>query len=146
MSNLWMYFKEILFGKSEAPQPKVLTVDVMKIKASIPKQRARPYTRILNGHKIIVLPFEETTELNQFVEENKKMVYDYVLRKLVKAVKNGTKDLPLFQLGNTDKFAQVSKNSFPEHLERMQNFFVKTEDYESAQVCQDLIKKLTITM
>jgi hypothetical protein len=145
MKYLWTLIHDLIFGRAVPVTPKATTVDIQRTKVSVPK-RASATTRMLGGHHIIVLPFDNPQLMPSFTENNKHLVYHYVLKKMKRAIRNKMETLPLFQFGNTDKVAQLTKPGYEHHLKLMMEYFVKIEDYESATVCRDLIQQLHNTV
>ena len=145
MKYLWTLIRDLIYGRPAPPATPIPTVVKPTPVVSTPP-RAVAGTRMIAGHRVIVLPFDDPHMMPSFTENNKHLVYYYVLKKMKRAVRNKLDTLPLFQFGNSDKVAQLTRPGYEHHLKLMMEYFVKIEDYESATICRDLIQQLHNTV
>ncbi len=142
-SQIREWVHDLIYGRKIPKRFKYMTVDITKTQKPIVSPKAKPSIRIIRGERIVVLPFDDPAMLVPFAEANKQMVYVYMLFRFVTALKKKKSSVILFQFGNTKKIAQITPDKFEAQLTKMLNFFVKTEDYESATQCRDLLRGLS---
>lgn len=53
-------------------------------------------------------------------------------------------NIVIFHFNNPQKIATIDSEKYQSQLTTMMDWFVATEDYESAGECRDLIRQLTI--
>jgi hypothetical protein len=94
--------------------------------------------------KPVVLPFDSPFDLETLTEGNRELIFKFVLKRLQRAIQNNLPVANLFQLGSSHKMVQVSKKNFETQLTSLMDWFVKTEDYESASNCRDLIRQIKV--
>lgn len=156
-STLRISFFELVFGRNIDDFVKI----PKKIKKNRPKNVMVVDVKVLNkssstmlseddvireiesqsGDKVIVLPIEDSLFV-PFVKKFSNVVYKFVLRRLKMAISNNLNSIDLFQLKKSGNLARVSQHNYEKELNVMMNYFIKTEEYEYAGVCRDLIKKI----
>jgi hypothetical protein len=143
--SIQQWIKDLVFGRKIPSRYKYITVDFKKTPVEeMPRvvEKSKTTTKIVNGERIVVLPFEDPDKLTQFVDIHKTTIYKYMLSRFESAIRHKRKSTFLFQFGNTKKYAQVYPDKYESQLNKMLDFFVGIEDYESATKCRDLIRGL----
>jgi len=156
LQNLQVALSDLVFGRKLPPQPKrVITVDIQKELSeqlepqsespleSLPQNEPNQLQKNLSNEKIVVLPFNDPQLLSHFSETNREVVYKYLLKRLRKAVKFNMDGIVIFRFNNPQKIASIGRDKYESQLNTMMDWFVETEDYESAGECRDLIRQLT---
>lgn len=141
LSSIHEWIRDLIFGRTIPKKYRYTTVHVQKVLVPAAPKKVRPSIKILNGERIIVLPFEDPARLIDFINGHKNMVYQYMLKRFEIATHNKKNSVVLFQFGNSKKMAQVLPAGYTLQLTRMLQHFVQIEDYESASRCRDLIGK-----
>jgi hypothetical protein len=140
-SSIREWIRDLIFGRAIPKKYRYMTVEVSKSPLPIVQEKAKPAIKLLNGERIIGLPFEDPAQLTEFIESHKNMVYRYMLKRFELAIQNKKKNVVLFQFGNSKKIARVLPEGYRLQLTKMLQHFVQIEDYESASRCRDLIGK-----
>lgn len=79
--------------------------------------------------KFIYLP-SENSEMENFLENNKDLVYLYITNKIKESVINGEDCAEIFGFKGTEYCVLIHKETFPTILEKYFNYFMENEIYE----------------
>jgi predicted alpha/beta-fold hydrolase len=91
---------------------------------------------------MITFPNKPAPVIKHFLDQNKTLVYKYLLSKIKAAVKNKEDSIEVFQHNN--KVESIQRKDFEKTLEHAIQEFCKVEDYESAAICKKLIDRIKI--
>lgn len=158
--NIQLAVSELIHGrKLPDPPPKVITVNIQK---HVSKNRSVPIriekdpvvslnettelakTAVLKqaDDTPVVLPFTDPQLLKHLTVTHRDVVFTYLLKRLRAAIVNNSPSVILFQLGASQHAVQIARSKYESQLIKMMNWFVETENYESAGACRDLISQL----
>lgn len=159
--NIRLAISELIHGrKLPDPPPKVITVNIQK--QQIQKNRSVPVriekdpvvsinetTELAKSAVLkqsddtpVVLPFTDPQLLKHLTVTHRDVVFTYLLKRLRTAIGNNSPSVILFQLGTSPHAVQIARSKYESQLVKMMNWFVETENYESAGACRDLISQL----
>lgn len=138
--NLVTKIQEIiqnLLNKKKSSSLKKITLSTVSKKVKI----NQPIN--YSNDNILVLPLKSPHILNKFVEENRSLVYKYILKMLSKAIKKKMEKIDLFRLGDTPFIAKIEKQNYVNTLNDLLSHFASSsvEEYELANRCKKLIQK-----
>lgn len=144
-SQLKEWIHDLLHGRKIPKRYKYMTVDIQKSAKPLPvvPPKVKPSIRMIQGERIVVLPFDNPDLLAPFAEEHQDMVYRYMLTRFRQAFEYKKPSVMLFQFGSSTKIAQITADKYKSQLGKMLDFFVKIEDYEAAGQCRDLIQGIS---
>jgi predicted alpha/beta-fold hydrolase len=91
---------------------------------------------------MITFPNKPAPVIKHFLDQNKLLVYKYLLTKIKHAVKNNLDTIEIFQHNN--KVESIKKQDFQKTLEHAIVEFCKVEDYENAAIGKKLIDRIRI--
>jgi predicted alpha/beta-fold hydrolase len=91
---------------------------------------------------MIKFPSKPAPVIKHFLDQNKQLVYKYLLVKINHAVKNNLDTVEVFQ--HNSKVESIKKKDFEKTLDHAIKEFCKVEDYENAALCKKVISKITI--
>lgn len=152
LSNIKQLVHDLIFGRVPPEKVNVMTVDISRAFEKLPEpvvtipQKATPAIKTFQGERIVVLPFDDPKRFPEFTEVHKKIVFQYVLKRIVHAVRKNKKYVSLFQFGNSQHIMRLPETNFEGQLNTMLKYFVEIEDYETATVCRDAIRQIHNTM
>lgn len=75
------------------------------------------------------------------MSKNKDLVYSFLLREMDKAIQNNMPFVELFRVGTTPLTARVEKKDYEKSILDIQKYYIEQEEYEKANVCQQLIDR-----
>ena len=79
--------------------------------------------------------------LEDYVNNNKEELMDYIVSSIYLAHKNNIPNIELFNIGNTDYVIEINVDSYKENLEFIYDTYIKNEQYEYCpNVCKVLNK------
>lgn len=93
---------------------------------------------------MLVLPNKTAKIWNRFLEENKVLVYKYILKEVSKGIKKEKQRVDLFKLENDTMYAFVPKERYLDTLQEALKVFVEKEEYESAAKANKVIVEFQI--
>lgn len=93
---------------------------------------------------MLILPDKSIAVWKTFWDDNKILVYKYVVKQVRKAIKNGDKKAILFGFENNDVKIWIDKEKYTESLERALETFVKEEEFEYAAKVRKIINEFLI--
>jgi hypothetical protein len=93
---------------------------------------------------MLVLPSNAKNIWNRFFNENKVLVYKYVVREIKKAIDKNEEVISLFQFEDSSFTATLKKQSFVETLNEAIKLFVKEEEFEYAEKTKKIINEYLI--
>jgi predicted alpha/beta-fold hydrolase len=91
---------------------------------------------------MITFPNKPAPVIKHFLDQNKQLVYKYLLVKIKHAVKNNLNEVEVFQ--HNSKVESIKKNDFQKTLEHAIQEFCKVEDYENAAVGKKILDRIKI--
>ena len=91
---------------------------------------------------MITFPNKPAPVIKHFLDQNKTLVYKYLISKINAAIKDGNSSIEVFQHNN--KVESIQRKDFQKTLDHAIHEFCKVEDYESAAICKKLIDRLKI--
>jgi hypothetical protein len=91
---------------------------------------------------MITFPNKPSPVIKHFLDQNKTLVYKYLVSKIKAAVKNKESNIEVFQHNN--KVESIQRKDFQKTLEHAIEEFCKVEDYESAAIGKKLIDRIQI--
>ena len=143
--NLKKKFQELLeklFPKAPKNKPVIREVERKIIPIAYLKPEAiQADVKDTPNNPVPSLPLKSPHVLSQFIEENRDLVYSYLLKMLNKAIKHNWLKVDLFRLGNTPFVAKIERKDYENTLNDLLSFFVSVEKYERANDCKKLIQK-----
>lgn len=89
-------------------------------------------------YPVLTLPMKSPQVLRAFLAKNEDIVNEYAFKCLKMAVIRNLPEVVLFRLGDSDFLAMFEFENYPEQLDRLADYFVKTEQYEKASECKKL--------
>jgi protein-arginine kinase activator protein McsA len=93
---------------------------------------------------VLILPDKSIAVWKTFWDDNKVMVYKYVVKQVRNAIKNGDEKAVLFGFENNDVKIWIEKHKYVESLERALDTFVKEEEFEYAAKVRKIINEFLI--
>jgi protein-arginine kinase activator protein McsA len=93
---------------------------------------------------VLILPDKSIAVWKTFWDDNKVMVYKYVVKQVKKAIKNGEERAVLFGFENNDVKIWIEKHKYVESLERAFEAFIKEEEFELAGKVRSIINEFLI--
>jgi protein-arginine kinase activator protein McsA len=93
---------------------------------------------------VLILPDKSIAVWKTFWDDNKVMVYKYVVKQVKKAIKNGEEKAVLFGFENNDVKIWIEKHKYVESLERAFEAFIKEEEFELAGKVRSIINEFLI--
>jgi protein-arginine kinase activator protein McsA len=93
---------------------------------------------------VLILPDKSIAVWKTFWDDNKVMVYKYVVKQVKKAIKNGEERAVLFGFENNDVKIWIEKHKYVESLERAFDAFIKEEEFELAGKVRNIINEFLI--
>jgi predicted alpha/beta-fold hydrolase len=91
---------------------------------------------------MITFPNKPAPVIKHFLDQNKQLVYKYLLVKIKHAIKNNLDSIEVFQ--HNQKVESLKKQDFQKTLEHAINEFCKVEDYEHAAIGKKLLDRIRI--
>jgi hypothetical protein len=135
-------FKDLIFGREIEVEPTIVQESLPNESQIITKKSFLAQT----GETFIVLPFENPDRLIDFADQHPDLMFKYIMKRVSKAVRKNLPSITLFQFGNSQKnLAIIFEDKYKFQLDKMMDWFIKTEDYESASACRDIIRQLKAT-
>ena len=93
---------------------------------------------------MLILPPKPFKTIQLFLNENKPLVYKFMVKEVTKGIRNNMDRVELFQINNTnsaDPYVAVVKNTqYQAVLEDAIKFCVTVEDYETAATARDALQ------
>jgi len=90
---------------------------------------------------MIVLPNKSAAVWDKFLEENKVLVYKFIIGEIKKNLYDDKENIELFTFEDGSVFAWIPKKSVLQTLDHAIEVFVEHEEYELAQKVSNLIKR-----
>ena len=140
--NLVQAMAEALSEMFGGQPRKQVVVKAKPVEATMPN----PHEALVPNpvHQKFVLPMESAQKLKTFVDENKSLVYDYMLRKLRGAIRQNRPEVLIFVLGDSSLHAKIKKNEYEDTIQMMIQYFLKAEEYEKIIQCKELLQRLYV--
>jgi hypothetical protein len=91
----------------------------------------------INGIRSI--PFVSEAWFTSFLVRNAAISNRYYLRRISEAIKKDYPEAVLFCIGDTENLITVLREDFRKELDRLMNYYIGTEEYEMAGLCQRTI-------
>ena len=93
---------------------------------------------------MLVLPIKSPNIWKQFMEENKPLIYKYIVREIKKNLTSSSDKIDLFKCEDGSRHTWIQKNEIPLALNEAVKVFVNAEEYEYAKKANDLVKQYYI--
>ena len=95
-------------------------------------------------NKMLEIPNNLVSKLEQFQTEYPEIVYKFYLRKIEEAINRNKNKAKFYRIKGTNVVAGVEEHDYLETLYELQETFVESELYELASDCQRLIHNIQI--
>jgi hypothetical protein len=76
-----------------------------------------------------------------WVSENEKLVNEFFFVSVRKAILHDLPEVILFRLGESKLLAKLERKNYEVLLDKLQNYFLRTEQYEKIPICKQLRDK-----
>jgi hypothetical protein len=93
---------------------------------------------------MLVLPIKSKVVWKRFMEENRPLIYKFVLKEIKKNLTSSAEKIDLFKCEDGSRYTWIQKKEIPVVLNEAVNVFIKTEEYEYAKKADDLLKQYYI--
>lgn len=93
---------------------------------------------------MLVLPNKTSFVWEKFLQENKVLVYKYIVRTIKKEMSNNRERIDLFKFEDGSMHAWIPSNRILKFLDDAMKLFVEKEEYEYADRVSRLIKQYHI--
>lgn len=93
---------------------------------------------------MLELPDKSPLVWNKFFEENKALVYRYIVRQVRQAIRTNSPRADLFKFTNMNHEAFVLPKNYLKTLQDALKVFVNVEDYESASMTKQVLDEYHI--
>lgn len=93
---------------------------------------------------MLELPDKSPAVWQRFFDENRSLVYRYIVKQIKNGIENDLPKVPLFTFKNSPKENWAYQTEYEKILKDAMKSFIKEEEYESAAKTQKLIDKLYI--
>ena len=74
--------------------------------------------------------------------EVKKVIIDETLYAIKEGVKKNKKNIPLFEVANSNCYIELEKENWKPTLKNVLDYYIEVEEYDKCIECRDLINKL----
>lgn len=91
---------------------------------------------------MIVFPDKPAPVIKHFLDQNKPLVYKYIVKKIKHAINSNLESVDVFRHHN--KVETIKQQDFEKMLDHAIVEFCKIEDYETAAITKKLMDKLKI--
>lgn len=89
---------------------------------------------------MLVLPSKTAPVWERFLEENKTLVYKYIVKEIKKGIKEDKELIDLFKFDDGSMHAWIKKSNYLKTLGEAMKVFVEAEEYEYARKTDNVIK------
>jgi len=93
---------------------------------------------------MLELPNKSPAVWQRFFDENRSLVYRYIVKQVKLGIENNLDKVPLFTFKDSPKENWAHSSEYEKILKDAMKVFVKEEEYESASKTKKLIDKLYI--
>lgn len=93
------------------------------------------------GKDILVLPTNSISTVQQFMRDNKDLAYGFIFKEMKRAISENKQIIELFRVGETPFVARIKKEDYEKSLLDMQQYYIESEEYEKAEVCDKMLKR-----
>lgn len=107
-----------------------------------PKQQMWPVNIKSNPH----LHVRNPEEMFQFSKEHKREIHEYFFKRIQKAIHNDWSEAYLFDIAGPGYELIVLQDEYPEALQQLQKYFIKSEQYERIAECKRLLDKHQVNL
>lgn len=90
---------------------------------------------------VFVLPTNSVPAVNYFLNTNLDIAFKYLMERMKTAVNKNLPVIDLFRIGQTPHIARIEKKDFEKYILEMQQYYVKSEEYEQAERCNQLLDR-----
>ena len=87
------------------------------------------------------LPATTISSLEKAVNADKSKIYNFLLKRFSKSVKNKNSMVVLFKLANSEDIVAVSREDYFDFVNKLIEHFIKVEEYEKVIKCKTLLSK-----
>ncbi len=123
--------------RNHAVQPQPI-LPPSEIRSQLPSPK-REMT--IQGTPMPILPTDSMLTMRYFVNNNKKLVYNFLLKKMKQAIENNWKAMEMFRVGTTNFVSRINERDYEKCLLDMKDYFVDQQEYEKAALCNSLLDK-----
>jgi len=89
---------------------------------------------------MLVLPSKTAPVWERFLEENKTLVYKYIVKEIKKGIKEDKELIDLFKFDDNSMHAWIKKSNYLKTLSEAMKVFIDAEEYEYARKTDNIIK------
>lgn len=93
---------------------------------------------------MLVLPNKTSVVWEKFLEDNKSLVYKYIVRTIKKEMSQNRDRIDLFKFEDGSMHAWIPSNHILKFLDDAMKLFIEKEEYEYAEKVNRLIKQYHI--
>ena len=111
---------------------------------SVKKLRDRELTDA--GTPMVVLPTNSIDTLHAFLNSNKPLMYNFLLKSMNDAIKHDWNACELFRVGDTSYVARIVKSDYEKILVDMKMWFMDHDQFEKASIVLKLMEKNQINI
>lgn len=94
--------------------------------------------------KMIVLPNKSSAIWNRFLDENRVLVYKYIVREIKRNLATDNDVIDLFKFEDDSVHAWIPRKEILKTLEKAMKVFIAAEEYEYAEKTNNIIKSYHI--
>jgi len=95
---------------------------------------------------MFILPQKPFPVIQQFLNENKLVVYKYIIKQIKYGIRENLQKVELFEITPTNSYqrhiAVVKYESYETVLRDAMNYAIREEDYETAAKARDILQLL----
>lgn len=90
------------------------------------------------------LPMKTEQTIKRFTKENKPLIMMYFFYIIQRAVRDELNEIVMFRLGESELLMTFKLSEYESVIEKLQTYFIKTEQYEQVVECKKLVDQLLI--
>jgi hypothetical protein len=95
---------------------------------------------------MLILPTDSMPTLQYFMNNNRELVYSFLLTRMKDAIEHNWTSMEIFRVGKTNFVARIDQENYEQSIIDMKNFFVEKQEYEKAAMCSALLDKHRVNM
>lgn len=88
------------------------------------------------------IDYEEGDSLERIFRQHKNIVYNRIFESIKFGIKNNLKEVVIFELGDTEKYLDLTIEDWEDSLNKCMAYFSEIEEYEKCLDCQSIIVKI----
>lgn len=82
----------------------------------------------------------------ELMKKNGASFNEYFFKRTQKAVNNDLSEVHLFNVGSAEYQVVLEQTNYPEAIHQLEQYFIKTEQYERVKDCKQLLDKHNINL